>query len=66
MNILKTKAQKKREKKHSKILEMYSLLRSANPDSSDHAIFVTIASRIGWTRVGVSKVINRTRTQKNN
>ena len=61
MNIIKTKAQIKREKEHTKIFAMYTRLRESNPDASDNAIYETIASRMGWTRVGVSKVVARRR-----
>lgn len=59
MNIIKTKAQRKREKEHGKILSMYVKLREANPEASDNAIYETIADKVGWTRVGISKVVRR-------
>lgn len=59
MNIIKTKAQRKREKEHGKILSMYVKLREANPEASDNAIYETIADKVGWTRIGISKVVRR-------
>lgn len=62
MNVIKTKAQRKREREHGKIMALYVKLREANPEASDNAIYETIAAKVGWTRVGISKVVRR---QKN-
>lgn len=59
MNIIKTRTQKKREREHKKIICMYKELREDNPEVSRHAIFMSIANRIGWTRQGVEKVVKR-------
>lgn len=59
MNVMKTKAQRKREREYEKIMTLYDRLREANPEASDNAIFETIAAKVGWTRMGIFKVVRR-------
>lgn len=59
MNLLKTKAQIKRERDYARIMAMYAKLREDNPDASNHAIHLAIAKKMGWTRAGVYNVVRR-------
>lgn len=56
-NDLRTPREKERTLKHKQICSLFQSLRRTHPDATASRLFDAVATEVGYTTVGVRKVI---------
>ncbi len=64
MKIVKTSAQKRREREHKKIIELYYKMKEENPKASNNFIYVQISNNMGCSQNRVRNVVLKDKSKQ--